>query len=79
MGNDSMTFQECDFNKKTGELRLKRHSAWDMIMSPFTYRDNVSKRTTLMKSIKMSKNLYLHFFSVVIDLILFKVADNKGT
>ena len=25
----------------------------------------------------MSKNLYLYLFSVVIDLILFKVADNK--
>ena len=26
----------------------------------------------------MSKNLYLYFFSVFLDLFLFKVADNKG-
>lgn len=34
-------WEECEFNKETGELRLKRHSAWDLILSPFSGRDNV--------------------------------------
>lgn len=34
-------WEECDFNKQTGEIRLKKHSAWDLILTPFTAKDSV--------------------------------------
>ncbi|XP_045211747.2 cytochrome b-245 chaperone 1 homolog [Mercenaria mercenaria] len=60
-------WEECDFNKKEGEVRLKKHSAWDLIF--LRKEDVVVAQLSEVTGIKVQEEK-VNFFGTTYQVVL---------